>query len=1103
MLLTKKLYLLGFFAIAAAGGLAAQNSILVNTTAISLSSQAGSLTPVSQSISVSSNNTQFGFQVSVIINTPAGGTWLTVDRASAVTPSIVVVSATAGTLAAGSYTGSVNISSAGTTNSPVTIPVTFTVGAGTQLQSAPTALTFNYQLGGATPASQNLSVSSVTAGIGFTAAVQLITGSGWLEVTPTTGTTPANLSVSVPPAILQSAAPGTYTGTIVLTPTSGTGTALQVPVTLNVTGTPQYMASPANVVFNYQTGQATPAQQTINVTQLGGTSAFTVSSTTSGGGNWLVVTPLSGVTPAVLTVGVQQPSALPPGTYNGSIVVTSFSGQPGPLTISVSLTVSNAPLLSIAPNSLKFDYQPGSAIPAPLTLTPTSTSTAVNFTATATATGGNWLSVNPVSGSTPNPISVSVDPTGLLPGVYTGTVTVAGVGTGNGPQSVPVTLTVTSNPIITASASSLTFNYQLGKDAPGAQIVNVNSTGGPFNYTIVGQTITGSGYLSVSATSGTTPGSFSVSMVPAVIAAGAPGVYSARVTITAPGAANSPLVIPITLNLSDKALVNVSPASLSFNFQGTGSLPLPQFISLTSTGEAANFSVSSTSTGGWLTVGPSSGTTPANVTVQVTPLGLLPGTYKGSITITANIPGGGATLNSPITVPVTLTISAGSLSAAPASLSFTQAQGAAAPPAQTVNITSSGTVLNYSTVATSPVGSWLSVTPANGATPGALSVSVNGAGLAPGTYNGSVTVSSPGASNSPLTIPVSLTIGTGQTLTVSPTTLSFSHQIGAASPASKTISLTTTGAALNYTAVAATTGNGAWLGVSPGSGATPGTLTVNVNPSGLTAGTYNGTITITSAGASNSPQVVNVTLTVTTVPAPVPTAVVNAASFAPGPIAPGEILTIGGTNLGPATPASFQVNAVGFVDPTLADTRVLFDSIPGIVLYTSPNQINVIAPYGIFGRPAVRMTVSYLNQTSASIDLRVVDTAPGIFGTPNSTQGAILNQNFTINGANNPAAKNSVISVFATGEGQTTPGGQDGRVIPVDINQLKKPLFPVTATVGGIAAQVEYYGSAPGLISGVMQVNIRVAPNTPSGNQPVVILVGASPSQANLTAAIQ
>jgi uncharacterized protein (TIGR03437 family) len=229
----------------------------------------------------------------------------------------------------------------------------------------------------------------------------------------------------------------------------------------------------------------------------------------------------------------------------------------------------------------------------------------------------------------------------------------------------------------------------------------------------------------------------------------------------------------------------------------------------------------------------------------------------------------------------------------------------------------------------------------------------------------------------------------------------------------------------------------------------------------------------------------------------------NGASFTPGPVSPGELVTIVGTNLGPATPASFKLNAVGTIDPVLSETEVLFDNVRGTVLYTSQTQINVVVPYAVFGRASTRMTVTYRGQVSTLVELRVLDAVPGVFLAGAGSQGAFLNQNGSVNAASNPAAKGSVITVYATGEGQTTPAGQDGRVTPTDGTLLKRPLLPVTATVGGMPAIVEYAGAAPGIVSGVMQVNLRISDSVASGNQPVFITVGTVTSQSNVTVAVQ
>src|SRR5581483_6246633 len=118
-------------------------------------------------------------------------------------------------------------------------------------------------------------------------------------------------------------------------------------------------------------------------------------------------------------------------------------------------------------------------------------------------------------------------------------------------------------------------------------------------------------------------------------------------------------------------------------------------------------------------------------------------------------------------------------------------------------------------------------------------------------------------------------------------------------------------------------------------------------------------------------------------------------------------------------------------------------------------------------------------------------------------QGSILNQDFSYNGASIPAAKGSVVAVYMTGEGVTSPSSQDGVIAPSNGTGLFKPVQTVTATVGGVPATVQYYGSAPGILYGVMQVNVQIPDGAPSGNATLVINVGPTSTEANVTVAVK
>jgi PKD repeat protein/glucose/arabinose dehydrogenase len=206
------------------------------------------------------------------------------------------------------------------------------------------------------------------------------------------------------------------------------------------------------------------------------------------------------------------------------------------------------------------------------------------------------------------------------------------------------------------------------------------------------------------------------------------------------------------------------------------------------------------------------------------------------------------------------------LAVAPGSLSFSGTQGGANPAAKTLAVSNAGSgALSFAATDDAP---WLSVTPGSGSAPQDLSVTASTAGLAPGTYNATVTVTAPGADDSPATVPVTLTVADQPpppALAVAPASLSFAATVGGGAPAGKTLDVTNTGSGtLSFNA----SDDAAWLSVAPASGNAPQTVAVTASPAGLTAGTYTATVTIAAAGAAGSPKSVPVTFTVTDPPAP-------------------------------------------------------------------------------------------------------------------------------------------------------------------------------------------------------------------------------------------
>jgi uncharacterized protein (TIGR03437 family) len=419
-----------------------------------------------------------------------------------------------------------------------------------------------------------------------------------------------------------------------------------------------------------------------------------------------------------------------------------------------------------------------------------------------------------------------------------------------------------------------------------------------------------------------------------------------------------------------------------------------------------------------------------------------------------------------------------------------------------------GTATFAANVTTNSGGSWLVVSPTSGTASGPLTISIANNTLSQGTYTGQVVLTLQSAAALTLTINVTLTVGAPQTLIVNPTqTFTFTYQIGTAQPAPESFQVTSSGANFNFQVGTTTTSGGSWLSTDIKSGTTPSTVNFEVNAAGLAVGNYNGSATITATGGVSGSVTLNVVLTVTQAAPPSPVTISNNASGVAGVIAPGEIISIYGTNLGPATPAkgtSFVLNASGGVDPTLAGVQVLFNGKAGTPLYVSSTQINVIVPYEANGQATTSIVVTYQSVQSAPFTFNVAARAPGIY-TSNSQgfgQAAALNQNGTFNGSGTgtaPAPQGSIVQFYLTGGGQTSPTSSTGSVTPNNGTLYTVP--NATATVGGQPATVQFAGGAPGLVAGVIQVNV-VMPKGVTGNAlPVVISIDgiSSPIQGGTT----
>ena len=226
-------------------------------------------------------------------------------------------------------------------------------------------------------------------------------------------------------------------------------------------------------------------------------------------------------------------------------------------------------------------------------------------------------------------------------------------------------------------------------------------------------------------------------------------------------------------------------------------------------------------------------------------------------------------------------------------------------------------------------------------------------------------------------------------------------------------------------------------------------------------------------------------------PAPVFSAagVVNAASFTGNAVAPGEIISIFGTGLGPATGVAGGLDGNGRLSAAVAGVNVTFNGVAAPLFYVSQGQINAQVPFEVTGQSNADIVVTYQSAASSAVRVPVAAARPGIF--------VVLNEDLTLNGPSNPARIAAV--VFATGQGAIGPALGTGELAP--LSPLSSATQLVTATVGGRPAPVLFAGMTPTFV-GLLQVNIDLRGDLPSGpNVPITITVGGVSTQPNVTLA--
>lgn len=422
---------------------------------------------------------------------------------------------------------------------------------------------------------------------------------------------------------------------------------------------PEIGLNPASLTIDAPVGGPNPAPSTVVLKNTGGGKLKWHAASNAA---WLSVSPTDGTLRSNettdLSVGITV-AGLAAGTYAGKITVSDSGATNSPQEVTVTLRVSAAARLGLNPASLSFSApKDGPNPPAQNVVVQNTGGGSLSWTASFVP---SWLQGAPASGSLSagagTSLSLSVDVTGLAAGTYGGTLTVSAAGVSNSPQSVAVTLTVSQDPMIGLSPTTLAFDAPAGGANPPSKIVGLTNQGGG---SLGWSASPSAAWLSVAPSSGSLGPGLGQSLTVSVdTGALVEDTYTGTITIAAAGASNTPATLAVTLNVNAQPKIGLNPKTLAFSVPSDGGLSLPAGLSITNAGTGT---LAWTLGGGapWLSATPAGGSLTAlasqPVLISVQAAGLTPGVY----TTTMQVDDPQAS-NSPQTVAVELTVTEPSL----------------------------------------------------------------------------------------------------------------------------------------------------------------------------------------------------------------------------------------------------------------------------------------------------------------------------------------------------------------------------------------------------------------------------------------------------------
>lgn len=266
------------------------------------------------------------------------------------------------------------------------------------------------------------------------------------------------------------------------------------------------------------------------------------------------------------------------------------------------------------------------------------------------------------------------------------------------------------------------------------------------------------------------------------------------------------------------------------------------------------------------------------------------------------------------------------------------------------------------------------------------------------------------------------------------------------------------------------------------------------------SGSFSFTLNLGPTEASLS-RLHNFSISIAPQGAPAIAAVTNAASYLNVGVAPGQILAIFGRGLGPERLQTLELTSPLQIATAIGTSRILVNGIPSPMIYASQSQSSGIAPFALEGQSVATIVYEVERVQSAPTLLPILRSQPGIFtfASTGVGRGVILKQDGTLNSAENPAPRGDIVVFYATGAGQMEPSGSDGRIATTQSRLLSSP----EVEIDGRVSEILYAGNAPGLVEGLVQVNVRIPSTINSGELQLLLRVGGQESRSGVSVFIR